>query len=83
MHRDSDLHGPRKDDQIERELRGMLQGNGPTRAEAWRDLEAPDTDDPESLLDDPTDDTADDTAGDTAETPTTEVGRDRTRPEQD
>jgi hypothetical protein len=39
MDRDSNLHSPRKDEELDRELRGMLQGNRPTRAEDWRDPE--------------------------------------------
>lgn len=46
MHRDSDLHGPRKDEALERETRGMIQGNRPSRAEEWRDPEPPADDDP-------------------------------------
>ncbi|HEY3752136.1 MAG TPA: hypothetical protein VGL80_23375 [Pseudonocardiaceae bacterium] len=41
-HRDSDQHGPRADEELDKELRGLLQGNRPTRAEAWREPEADD-----------------------------------------
>lgn len=47
MQRDSDLHGPRQDDELEHELRGLLQGNKPSRAEEWHDPEPPADDDPE------------------------------------
>jgi hypothetical protein len=46
MHRDSDLHSPRKDDELERELRALLQGNRPSRVDEWRDPEPPADDDP-------------------------------------
>jgi hypothetical protein len=45
MQRDSDLHGPRVDDEMEHEVRGMVQGNRPTRAQEWRDPEPPAGDD--------------------------------------
>jgi hypothetical protein len=41
MHRESDTHGPRKDDQIKHELSGMLHANRPSRAEEWREPEPP------------------------------------------
>ncbi|WP_370962391.1 hypothetical protein [Amycolatopsis sp. cg9] len=45
MHRESDRHPPRADDELKAELRGTLQGNGRSRAEEWRDPEsAPDDD---------------------------------------
>lgn len=47
MHRGSEKHNPRQDDELKHELRGMLQGNGPSRAEEWRDPEPPADDDPE------------------------------------
>lgn len=47
MQRDSDRHGPRVDEELEHELRGMLQGNRPSRAEEWRDPEPPADDDPD------------------------------------
>lgn len=47
MHRESDTHGPRQDDNLKHEMEGMLRGNGPTRAEEWRDPEPPADDDPE------------------------------------
>jgi hypothetical protein len=52
MQRDSDLHNPRQDEKLERELRGTLQGNRPSRAEEWRDPEPPADDDPEPWLGD-------------------------------
>lgn len=45
MQRDSDLHSPRVDDELEHELKGMIQGNRPSRAEEWRDPEPPADDD--------------------------------------
>jgi hypothetical protein len=47
MHRESDQHSPREDDALKAELRGTLQGNGPSRAEEWRDPEGPADDDPD------------------------------------
>ncbi|WP_179118230.1 hypothetical protein [Saccharothrix sp. ALI-22-I] len=44
MHRESSKHGPLKDDELKHELQGTLRGNGPSRAEEWRDPESP-TDD--------------------------------------
>lgn len=41
MHRESDQHGPRQDDELKHEMRGMLQGNGPSHAEEWRETETP------------------------------------------
>jgi hypothetical protein len=52
VQRDSDLHGPREDDALARELRGTLQGNRPSRAEEWRDPEPPADDDPQPRLGD-------------------------------
>lgn len=46
MQRDSDRHGALRDDELARELRGILQGNRPSRAEQWRDPELPADDDP-------------------------------------
>ncbi|SFB63969.1 hypothetical protein SAMN05216266_1398 [Amycolatopsis marina] len=46
MHRESDQHGPREDDQLKAEMQGMLQSNRPSRAEEWRDPEPPADDDP-------------------------------------
>jgi hypothetical protein len=46
MNRDSNLHGPRQDDELDRELRGMLQGNRPSRSDEWRDSESPTDDEP-------------------------------------
>jgi hypothetical protein len=47
MQRGSDVHGPRKDEQLKAEMQGMLKGNKPTRAEEWREPEPPADDDPE------------------------------------
>lgn len=47
MQRDSDRHAPRVDEELEHELRGMIQGNRPSRAEEWRDPEPPADDDPD------------------------------------
>jgi hypothetical protein len=47
MYRESDRHSPREDDELKAEMRGMLQGNGPSRAEEWRDPEPPADDDPD------------------------------------
>ncbi|WP_179956835.1 hypothetical protein [Amycolatopsis anabasis] len=46
MHRESDQHGPRTDDELKAELEGTLRGNRPSRAEEWRDPEPPADDDP-------------------------------------
>ena len=46
MHRESDTHGPRQDDHLKHELADMLRGNGPTRAEEWREPEPITDDDP-------------------------------------
>ena len=47
MGRESAKHGPRADDELKHELRGMLQGNRPSRVEEWRDPEPPADDDPD------------------------------------
>ncbi|NKQ57152.1 hypothetical protein HFP15_30205 [Amycolatopsis sp. K13G38] len=47
MHRGSEKHSPREDDQLKHELQGTLQGNGSSRAEEWRDPEPPADDDPD------------------------------------
>ncbi|HEY0453205.1 hypothetical protein [Actinophytocola sp.] len=52
MQRESDVHGPRQDDNLKHELDGMLHANGPSRAEDWRQPELPDEDDP-PLREDP------------------------------
>jgi hypothetical protein len=46
MRRESDTHGPRKDEQLKHELEGTLRGNRSSRAEEWRDPEPPADDDP-------------------------------------
>lgn len=47
MHRESDLHSPREDDELKAETQGMLKGRGPTHAEEWADPEPPADDDPQ------------------------------------
>ncbi|MQA09796.1 MAG: hypothetical protein GEU98_14840 [Pseudonocardiaceae bacterium] len=47
MHRGSDRHAPRQDDELKHELEGTLRGNRPNRAEEWRDPEPPADDDPD------------------------------------
>ncbi|MFD5247745.1 hypothetical protein ACFWIW_24630 [Amycolatopsis sp. NPDC058340] len=47
MHRESDLHSPREDDELKAELQGTLRGTGPTRAEEGREAEGPADDDPD------------------------------------
>jgi hypothetical protein len=47
MRRESDQHSPREDDELKAELSGTLRGNGPSRAEEWRDPEGPADDDPD------------------------------------
>ncbi|MBP2328629.1 hypothetical protein JOF56_009014 [Kibdelosporangium banguiense] len=44
MQRESDKHGPLRDDELKHEIQGALRGNRPTRSEEWRDPE-PFTDD--------------------------------------
>jgi hypothetical protein len=41
LHRESDTHGPRKDDTLKQELDGALRGNRPSRSEEWREPELP------------------------------------------
>jgi hypothetical protein len=41
------LHGAREDDELKREVRSDLEANRVTRAEEWRDPEAPGEDQPE------------------------------------
>lgn len=45
--RRSDKQGPWKDDAREKEIRGLLQGGHPTRAEEALDAEPPADDDPD------------------------------------
>ena len=49
MQRGNTTHGPRLDEQMEQESRGMVQGHGAPHAEAFRESEPlpDDTDDPE------------------------------------
>ncbi|QGK69916.1 hypothetical protein GIY23_10640 [Allosaccharopolyspora coralli] len=53
MQRGSDKHGPRQDDDLEQEVRGLVQGNHPTRAEEALDAEPPADDDPALLRPEP------------------------------
>ncbi|HWC83807.1 MAG TPA: hypothetical protein VG756_27930 [Pseudonocardiaceae bacterium] len=45
MERDSNLHSPRADEELEHELHGTLQANRSSHAEEWRDPELPAEDD--------------------------------------
>ena len=44
MRHQSDKHGPRLDDEMKHETEGMVRGDGPTRAEEFKDPEPVDTD---------------------------------------
>ncbi|GAA0255025.1 DUF2795 domain-containing protein [Cryptosporangium japonicum] len=44
----SDKHGPRQDEAMARETRGLVQGGRSGRAEEWLDPEAPGEDQPEA-----------------------------------
>ncbi len=46
MTQQSGTHGPRQDDELANETRGMVQGGHATRAEEWRDPEPPGEDQP-------------------------------------
>lgn len=46
MERGSDKHGPLQDDEIKEDLDGMMRADRPTRADASKDVEPPDDDDP-------------------------------------
>jgi hypothetical protein len=50
MERGSDKHGPRVDDELEREVQSTLRGTGDSRAEDWRDPEPSGEDQPETSL---------------------------------
>jgi hypothetical protein len=50
MERGSSKHGPRLDDEMEHEVRGMLQGGVDSRVEEWRDPEPPGEDQPNPTL---------------------------------
>jgi hypothetical protein len=50
MERGSDKHGPRVDDELEREVQSTLRGKGDSRAEDWRDPEPSGEDQPETSL---------------------------------
>jgi hypothetical protein len=41
MHRESDKHGPLRDDDLKHEAEGTLRGNRPSRVDEWRDPEPP------------------------------------------
>jgi hypothetical protein len=47
VRRESDTHGPRQDDALKHELDGMLRGNGPNRAQEWREVEPTERDETE------------------------------------
>lgn len=47
MHRESDTHGPRQDDELKHELDGMLRANGPSPAEEWGDVDPTDPEETE------------------------------------
>lgn len=46
MERGSDKHGPRLDEQLEKEARGIVQGGRDTRAEEWKSAEPSGEDQP-------------------------------------
>ena len=46
MERGSAKHSPRQDEALAEEVEGLIRGNGPTRAEEWKDPEPPADDDP-------------------------------------
>jgi hypothetical protein len=46
MERGSDKHGPRLDEQLEKETRGIVQGGRETRAEEWKSSEPSGEDQP-------------------------------------
>ncbi|WP_189056456.1 hypothetical protein [Longimycelium tulufanense] len=46
MHRGSDKHGPRQDEQLKHDVEGLVRANRPTRAEEGRDPEPPADDEP-------------------------------------
>lgn len=46
MERGSDKHGAREDDELKREVEGMVRSNRPAQAEEWNDPEPPADDDP-------------------------------------
>jgi Protein of unknown function (DUF2795) len=51
MERGSSKHGPRLDDEMEREVRGLVQSGVDGRVEEWRDPEPPGEDQPNPTLD--------------------------------
>jgi len=46
----SDKHGPRQDEELKHETRGLVQGGRSTRAEEWRDPEPSGEDQPDADL---------------------------------
>jgi hypothetical protein len=50
MERGNSKHGPRLDNEMEHEVRGMLQGGVDTRVEEWRDPEPAGEDQPNPTL---------------------------------
>jgi hypothetical protein len=46
----SDKHGPRQDDEMKHEVRGLVQAGRTTRAEEWRDPEPSGEDQPDADL---------------------------------
>lgn len=48
MPRESDKHGPRKDDELEKEMEGHLRSGHPTRADESLEAEPPADDDRET-----------------------------------
>ena len=46
MHRESDTHGPRQDDNLKHEMDDVLRANTPSPVEEWLDPEPPADDDP-------------------------------------
>ena len=50
MERGSNKHGPRVDDELEREVQSTLRGTGDSRAEEWREPEPSGEDQPEASL---------------------------------
>jgi hypothetical protein len=48
MERGNTKHGPRLDEQMEHEVRGLVQGGATPRAEEWHDPEPPGEDQPDA-----------------------------------
>lgn len=53
VERGSDKHNPIQDDELEKEMRGFLQGDHPTHSEEDLEAEAPTEDDPAALRPEP------------------------------